>query len=64
MKNVRADPNVTLGDTKYVANEVPVEDRAPILDVYKTKAGKPVERFFRQLPDDGDHPVFTLTPTM
>ncbi len=63
VKNVRADPNVTLGRSKYVAEELPVEDRAAILDVYKTKAGKPVERFFRQLPDDADHPVFTLTPT-
>ena len=27
VKNVRADPNVKLGDTKYVAREIPVEER-------------------------------------
>jgi hypothetical protein len=65
VKNVRADPNVTLttkSDTiKYVANETPVENRQPILDAYKVKAGKIVENYFRKLPDPADHPVFTLT---
>ena len=66
MKNVRVDPHVTLttksGTTKYVANETPVENRQPILDAYKLKAGKIVEAYFRKLPDPADHPVFTLTP--
>lgn len=61
VKNVRADPNVTLGGTAYVATEIPVEQRAPILAVYKPKAGKVVDGYWRQLPDDADHPVFALT---
>lgn len=62
VKNVRADPNITLCGTKYVAKEIPVEQRAPILAVYKPKAGKIVDGYWRKLPDDGDHPVFSLTP--
>jgi hypothetical protein len=54
--------NVTLGDKKYVAHEIPVEQRAPILAVYKPKAGKVVDGYWRKLPDDADHPVFALTP--
>jgi hypothetical protein len=66
VKNVRADPNVTLatkaGTTKYVANEMPVQKRQPILDAYKVRAGKVVEGYFEKLPDPADHPVFSLTP--
>jgi hypothetical protein len=62
VRNVRADPNVTVGKSRYVATEVPVEQRAPILAVYRPLAGKVVEGYWRQLPDDADHPVFALTP--
>ncbi|MGD9618923.1 MAG: nitroreductase/quinone reductase family protein [Mycolicibacterium sp.] len=62
VKNVRADPRVTLGSTSYLATEIPVQDRAPILTVYKPKAGRVVEGYWRKLPDDADHPVFALTP--
>lgn len=62
VRNVRADPNVTVGKTRYVATEVPVEQRAPILAVYRPLAGKVVEGYWRQLPDDADHPVFALVP--
>jgi F420H(2)-dependent quinone reductase len=65
VKNVRVDPNVTLktrsGTTKYVATEIPVENRQPIIEAYKVKAGKIVKGYFRKLPDPADHPVFTLT---
>jgi len=65
VKNVRVDPNVTLTTksrtTKYVANETPVANRPPILNAYKSHAGKVVEGYFRKLPDPSDHPVFTLT---
>jgi hypothetical protein len=60
VRNVRADPNVTVGKTRYVAAEVPDEQRAPILAVYRPLAGKVVEGYWRQLPDDADHPVFAL----
>jgi hypothetical protein len=62
VKNVRAIPDVMVGDQQYVATEIPVEQRAPILAVYKRKAGKVVDGYWRQLPDDADHPVFALTP--
>ena len=62
VKNVRADQNVTLGGTKYVATEIPVDQRAPVIAAYKPKAGKAVEGYWRKLPDDADHPVFALTP--
>lgn len=62
VRNVRADPHVRLGDSGYVATEVPVEQRAPIIAVYRPLAGKVVEGYWKQLPDDADHPVFALTP--
>ena len=40
VKNVRADPNVTLGGTKYIASEIPVEQRAPILAAYKPRPAR------------------------
>lgn len=62
VKNVRADAHVKLGDTAYTATEIPVEQRAPILAAYRPLAGKVVEGYWRQLPDDADHPVFALAP--
>ena len=62
VKNVRADPNVKLGDTKYVATEVPVERRGPIIAAYRPLAGKVVEGYWKQLPSDADHPTFALAP--
>lgn len=62
VRNVRADPQVKLGSARYVAAEVPVGERAPILAVYRPLAGKVVEGYWRELPDDADHPVFALTP--
>jgi hypothetical protein len=62
VKNVRAIPDVMVGKQKYVATEIPVEQRAPIIAVYRRLAGKVVEGYWRQLPDDADHPVFALTP--
>ena len=60
VRNVRADPNVKLGATGYLATEVPGEHRAPIIAVYRPLAGKVVEGYWKQLPDDADHPVFAL----
>lgn len=62
VRNVRADPNVKLGDARYVASEVPVADRAPIIAAYRPLAGKVVEGYWKQLPDDVDHPTFALAP--
>ncbi len=62
VKNVRADPRVTVGSATYLASEIPVAQRAPILAVYKPLAGRVVEGYWRALPEDADHPVFALTP--
>jgi len=64
VKNVRANPHVKLtksDTTDYVATEMPVEARKPILEAYKATASKATARLFRQLPEDADHPVFALT---
>jgi hypothetical protein len=62
VKNVRADPNVKLGDTRYVATEIPVDQRGPIIAAYRPLAGKVVEGYWKQLPTDADHPTFALAP--
>src|ERR1700750_1314263 len=62
VRNVRAEPTIKLGGRPYGATEMPVERRAPIIAAYRPLAGKVVEGYWRQLPDDADHPVFALTP--
>jgi hypothetical protein len=62
VRNLRADPNVTIGSTNYVAHEIAEQDRQPILTAYRKKAGRAVEGYFRQLPREADHPVFVVTP--
>jgi deazaflavin-dependent oxidoreductase (nitroreductase family) len=67
VKNVRANPTVTLtnksGAATYVAREAPTSERQPILTAYQQKAGRAVDGYFRKLPDPADHPVFALTAT-
>jgi deazaflavin-dependent oxidoreductase (nitroreductase family) len=67
VKNVRANPAVTLtnksGTANYVARETAPSERQPILIAYQRKAGKVVDGYFRKLPDPADHPVFALTST-
>jgi hypothetical protein len=62
VKNLRADPNVTIGSTAYVAREIPEQDRQAVLTAYREKAGRAVEGYFRRLPREADHPVFVVTP--
>jgi deazaflavin-dependent oxidoreductase (nitroreductase family) len=65
VKNVRANPAVTLtsksSTANYVARETATSEHQPILTAYQHKAGKVVEGYFRKLPDPADHPVFALT---
>lgn len=65
VRNVRADPTVTLtsksGAQKYVARETPASERQPILTAYQQQAGRVVDGYFRKLTDPADHPVFALT---
>jgi len=46
---------------RYAAEELGVEERAPILTAYRAKAGGMVDGYFSKLPDVGDHPVFRLS---
>lgn len=62
VKNVRADPNVTIGSTAYVAREIPEQDRQAVLTAYREKAGRAVDGYFKRLPHATDHPVFVVTP--
>jgi hypothetical protein len=62
VKNVRADPNVTIGSQAYVAREIPEQDRQAVLTAYREKAGRAVDGYFKQLPREADHPVFVITP--
>ena len=49
------------GSTKaFTASEVPVEQRAAIIDAYRTKAGKTVDTYFKKLPEAEDHPIFRV----
>jgi deazaflavin-dependent oxidoreductase (nitroreductase family) len=67
VKNVRANPKVTIGNksgiTDYVAEEVPEQDRQAILTAYREKCGKMVDGYFQSLPSEADHPVFALSRT-
>ncbi len=67
MKNVRANPTVTLtgksGAATYVTRETATSERPPVLIAYQQKAGRAVDGYFRKLPDPADHPVFALTAT-
>jgi deazaflavin-dependent oxidoreductase (nitroreductase family) len=52
------------GTTERVrATELPVEERPSIIAAYQAKAGKTVDRYFTDLPDPADHPVFRLDPS-
>jgi deazaflavin-dependent oxidoreductase (nitroreductase family) len=62
VKNLRADPNATIGAKRYVAHEIPEQDRQAILTAYRGKAGRAVEGYFRDLPREADHPIFVVTP--
>lgn len=66
VRNVRAAGTCELrgkdGTARYVATEVPVAERGPIIEAYRAKAGRAVTGYWRQLPDPVDHPVFRLAP--
>lgn len=47
----------------FIATEIPVEERPPVIETYRKVAGKVVERYWKALPDPADHPVFRLDPS-
>jgi hypothetical protein len=55
-------PLAESGTTRYLANEIPAQDRQVVLTAYRKKAGKTVDGYFEKLPREADHPVFSLTP--
>lgn len=65
VRNLRTNPALTLtgrgASRSFIATEIPVESRAPVLAAYRAKAGKAVEGYFSALPLAADHPVFKLT---
>jgi hypothetical protein len=67
VKNLRASGTAELrgkGGGRFRATEVPVEERAPIIEAYRAKAGRTVTGYWKKLPDPADHPVFRLEPAV
>ena len=44
----------------FQATEVPVEQRPPIIEAYRKKAGRTVDAYWKTLPEPADHPTFRL----
>lgn len=65
VRNVRVTPTVVVhnksGTVTYQAKELPVGERAEVIAQYRRQAGKQVRGYWAKLPDDANHPVFTLT---
>ena len=65
VRNVRAAGRIRLGQkgtfVDYLAEEVPVTEREPVITAYRRKAGREVEQYWKKLPDPADHPLFRLT---
>jgi deazaflavin-dependent oxidoreductase (nitroreductase family) len=66
VRNIRAAGGGELkrkGTTeRFSATEVPPDERPPILDAYRARAGRTVKSYFEKLPDPADHPTFRVTP--
>jgi deazaflavin-dependent oxidoreductase (nitroreductase family) len=45
---------------RFAADEIAIADRPPVLQAYRKKVGREVERYFAKLPDPADHPVFLI----
>jgi deazaflavin-dependent oxidoreductase (nitroreductase family) len=65
VRNIRAAGGGELhskrgGVSTFGVTEVPVEQRAPVIGVYRAAIGKEAEKYWSKLPDDKDHPVFRI----
>lgn len=47
---------------QFATTELPVEQSAPVIAAYREKAGRTVVPYWKQLPNDADHPTFRLDP--
>jgi hypothetical protein len=66
VRNVRTAGAVEIRDKqgaqRYRATEVSENQRPPVIDAYRAKAGRTVTTYWKKLPDPADHPVFRLEP--
>ena len=66
VRNVRRAGRVELRDRsgaeRFAAVEIPVAERAPVIEAYRAKAGRTVDSYWKRLPDPADHPTFRLEP--
>lgn len=66
VRNIRAAGGGELrrrGKTeRFRAQELPVEERQPVVDAYRARWDKQVRKLFEQLPSPADHPVFRIEP--
>ncbi len=66
VRNLRRNPDAELQSksrvSRFHAVELPVEECQPILQAYRSKAGRTVSAYFTKLPEAADHPVFRLDP--
>jgi deazaflavin-dependent oxidoreductase (nitroreductase family) len=64
VKNLRAAGGGELarrGHTRrFAADEIVAADRPPVIEAYRAKLGRQVDRYFAKLPDPADHPVFLI----
>jgi hypothetical protein len=51
-----------IGGRPFRATEIGVEQRPPLIEAYRAKAGRVVEGYWEKLPDPEDHPVFRIDP--
>ena len=58
--NVRAAREVELDGKAMRVTEVAAPERQPIIEAYRTKAGRTVDTYWKKLPDPADHPTFRL----
>jgi deazaflavin-dependent oxidoreductase (nitroreductase family) len=65
VRNVRALPEATLESRRsrfrYTTTEIFEHERTTVIAAYRRKAGRAVAGYWKQLPDDEDHPTFRLT---
>ena len=60
VRNLRHAGSCELDGEPFSAHEVPLEEREPIIEAYRAKAGRTVKTYWEQLPDPSDHPVFRV----
>lgn len=60
VRNLRAAGHCRVRGVAYAAAEVPVAERAPIIEAYLARWGWQVKRWMAPGADPGDHPVFRL----